>query len=188
MELKEFRPFFKLSMASQCSFSIGNWRTIWTQKWLMVLVLTTGLKRSWGLKTANMLYAALTSTHWHARSYRLAGECGNSVYQKEKSLHHVQTHTHTHVQPLLKQLRMCWTIIKIPVVMSAQGASRENLNTQEVDVLWLPKEGPVITQAFSILRISGTPAAGEVSVICICYSRAQPSATAPKKTTTKASR
>lgn len=104
MELKEFGPFFKLSMASQCSFSIGNRRTIWTQKWLMVLVLTTGLKRSCGLKTANMLSAALTSTHWHARSYRLAGECGNSVYQKEKSLHHVQTqtHTHTHVQPLLK--------------------------------------------------------------------------------------
>lgn len=101
MELKEFRPFFKLSMASQCSFSIGNWRTIWTQKWLMVLVLTTGLKRSWGLKTANMLYAALMSTHWHARSYRLAGECGNSVYQKEKSLHHVQTHTHTHTRPAL---------------------------------------------------------------------------------------
>lgn len=190
MELKDFKPFFKLSMASQYSFSIGNWRTIWTPKWLMVSVLTTGLKRSRGLKTANMLSAALTSTHWHARSYRLAGECGNSVYQREKSLHHVQTHTqtHTHFQPLLKQLRMCWTIIKMPVVLRAQGASWENLNAQEVDVLWLPKEGPVITRAFSILRISGTPAAGEVSVICICYSRAQPSATAPKKTTTKASR
>lgn len=53
---------------------------------------------SQGLKTVTALPSALSRIHLHAGAYRLAGEGGNSVFQKvkEKGLHDKYTHTQTH--------------------------------------------------------------------------------------------
>ena len=99
---------FKASQESNGSHLLHTWIQMHSDMWMCLHVFGYVTAHIWVsrlLRPENMKRCPLLC-HAHTGAYRLAGKCGNSVFQKEKERGLRHTHTHTHVQPVFKLLWM----------------------------------------------------------------------------------